>query len=95
MLSLTDILQTAEVVRRFAVLASTDTSSSQKRVKFSDIFYSPIPKQAGCHAFFWRLSCGTDVILLAPTSICQIWSRLAGYEPLAGGLEQIKNGEKF
>ena len=40
MLSLTDILQTAEVVRRFVVLASTDTSSSQKRVKFSDIFYS-------------------------------------------------------
>ena len=51
--------------------------------------------KAEFHAFFWRLSCGTDVILLAPTSICQIWSRLAGYEPLAGGLEQIKNGEKF
>ena len=89
--SLADILQTADVVRRiciFAILASTAIWPSQSVWNFPT-FSTVLPKQAEFHAFFWRLSCGTDVILLAPTSICQIWSRLAGYEPLAGGFEWI------
>ena len=78
----------------FYILASTAIWPSQSVWNFPT-FSTVLPKKAEFHAFFWRLSCGADVILLAPTSICQIWSRLAGYEPLAGGLEQIKMAKNF
>lgn len=97
MLSLADILPTADVVRRiciFAVLASTAIFSSQSVWNFPT-FSPALPKQAGFNALFWRLSCSTDVILLAPTSICQIWSRLAGYEPLVGDLNKSKTAKHF
>ena len=78
----------------FAVLASTAIWPSQSVWNFPTSS-TALPKWAGCYAFFWRLPCSTAVILLAPTSICQIWSRLAGYEPLVGDLNKSKTAKHF
>ena len=46
-------------------------------------------------SLFLVISCIIDDMLPDIAYVFQIWSTLAGFEELAGGLEQIRNGEYF
>ena len=55
----------------------------------------PCPQGSLLPSLFLVIACDNDVLLPDIAKVFQIWSTLAVFEEIAGGFEQIGNGEYF